>query len=105
MSAGSAWVHGRDWPYTLGMALVTLFALLAPPDILDRNPTLNALTNAIASVLPFVDLYAHISPWPQLTKATLALAMALIPAVLPFTLWGQMRALNVKRITSSRFVR
>lgn len=103
MRAESGWIHGRDWPYTLGMALVTLFALLAPPDVLDRSSLLNAFSNAVASALPFVDLYAQISLWPQLTRATLALAMALIPVVLPFTLWFQIRALDVKRIKSSRF--
>jgi hypothetical protein len=101
----SNWHPMRDWPCIISLLFLLGFAMFAPPDILTRFTLLNDFVNLFARHMPFIEAYAAASVWPEVTKATLGLAMAAVPVVFIFFVQAQFQIQDPKRLTSDPKVR
>jgi hypothetical protein len=95
----------RDLVLECPFVLIPSIALTAPADVLDRFSYLKDVTVALEGVFPFIDGYASLSAFPQVTSLTLSMAMIFSGILLPIFLCFQLRIQDFKKFNEVKGMR
>ena len=90
----------RDWILAVPFVLLLPIALLQTETIAAFAP-LSCLMAGMGRIFPFINEYAGLSLFPQVTQLTLATAMALSAILLPAFLYYQLKIQDFRKMNGS----